>query len=180
MSYVLLPVVIDIPALEAAVGSKDQALIDAIMAHDPDYYKSDLTDDGARVTPGMAIHHLVMGKPLNEDYAHEYGYALSAMCSHMGEVIVPKHWAGVGWDVVDRCGLEVVMTETGPPVPLPPIDNFPMIGHIRRADLESHLEAARERRRNASDDSVIELIDEYIQWLDDAQRKSLDVVFFYH
>lgn len=163
MSYCLFPIVIDIDRLNSTLGSGDAKLIAAI----------DGADD-----PENPVHELIMGTSLQGE-PHEYGYALIELCEHTGTPILVNNWGAVRWAALEVCGLEDVL-QTGPPVSIPPYDDFPVIGHVRRNDLQQHIDAALSRRDKSDDEDIEEMLDEYVEWLTAAQSQNCDIMLCYH
>jgi hypothetical protein len=179
MSYVLTAYLVDIPQLKSLIGSKDESIVDTIVENNPEIFEDeDEFDD--EVVLSEALRQLIMGEAMDEEEAHQYGYALRELCDHSGKLQKCEHWNGVRWAAVEQCGLEELLTKFGPPISLPPIDGGPHIGHIRREQVKEHQKAAQSRAATAKDSDVRQLLDEYNTWLEAAAKKNLDLVFFYH
>jgi hypothetical protein len=176
MSYVLTPFMIDLSKLRAAVGSKDAALVRAIRASKPEKFEK--VDQQGDLSLGDALSRLVMGDKLGQDQAHQYGYALEALCHHLGEVIWPDVWGGVRWAAMEDTGVDAVM-ESGPPVPLPPINDFPTIGFLEAAEIRRRVEEMGDEGLTNDDEDLQELLEEFEGWLRTAASKGKDLVFFY-
>jgi hypothetical protein len=173
MSYVLTSYLVDLAELESVIGCKDQSIIAAVEAMIQE--KFDDEDDEDKIAQSVALRHLIMGEPRNLDDATQYGWVLWDICRFKGEEQLPDHWGGVRWDAVEACGLENLLTKTGPPVELPPNQDMPSIGHIKRDNIAAYLHAAEETKAAG----VLELLDEYTGWLETAATKNKDIVFFY-
>jgi hypothetical protein len=193
MSYVLSGYILDIEKLKSIVGSKDASLVEAVMENSPEEFdldedeEDDWDDDDDEendeeddeVSLATALRQLIMNEAKNPEEAHQYGYALREICAYCGEALDSDMWGGVRWAAVEDCGLEDLLTKTGTPVPLPPIESFPTIGHIRRENLNGYLQAAKERLQKTEDSDIEELLEEYINWLETAADKKQDIIFFY-
>ncbi len=177
MSYVLMPFMIDLSKLRAAVGSKDAALVQAIRAHNPEEFTK--VDRERGLSLGDALSRLVMGEKLGNEKTYQYGYALEALCRHLGEVIRPDTWGGVRWAAMEDTGVEAVM-ESGPPVPLPPNDDFPTIGYLEVGDIRRRLKEADGNGMTNPDSDLQELLTEFEGWLRQAASNGKDLIFFYH
>jgi hypothetical protein len=127
MSYVLTAYVLDLADLKAAIGSKDKSILRDVEPSIEDIYGDDEEDADAQ---RAAVHALVMGEKLNPDNAARYGNALWDICRVKGEELLPEAWGGIRWDSVEACGLEEFLTKTGPPVVLPPYNDFPYIAYV--------------------------------------------------
>jgi hypothetical protein len=125
-----------------------------------------------------AVRALVMGEPLDLDNAAQYGCALWDICRLKGEELLPDAWGGVRWDSVEACGLEELLTKTGPTVALPPNPDIPHIGHVKRDKIDKYIDAAEDQKQKAGP-NVVGLLEEYQGWLEDARSKNKDIVFFY-
>ncbi|MEM7625044.1 MAG: hypothetical protein AAF333_05395 [Planctomycetota bacterium] len=180
MSYVLTGYAVEIDKLESLVGSGDAMAVSAVIANNPEEFEDDEYEEDDELTLRDAVWQLVMGQEKDPDEAYQYGYALQELCDCYGEALLPDLWGGVRWDAVEACGLEPLMTKTGPPVELPPSDDFPRIGHLRRgAAIESALGAARDRLDQVDDEEITELLEEFIGMLEATIGLGRDVVFFY-
>jgi hypothetical protein len=151
-----------------------------------------------------------MGEAPDSRSAHQYGYALERLCAHLGERLDADCWESIHWDVLEATGIEEILTRTGPPVPLPPIDNFPAIGHLKAADIASMVAKLGDgplktaapsgrkprrslrawllglllsrfsRREPLTDEDLRELLDAYAGWLRQAAARQKSLVFFYY
>ena len=176
MSYVLTAYLVDLGDLKSVIGSKDPAVIQAVEAAISEAYED---DEDEVIAQKAALRRLIMGEPLNRGNAPQYGCVLWDICRLKGEELLPDYWGGVRWDAVEACGLQDLLTKTGPPVELPPNRDIPSIGHIRRDNITPYLQAAETLKAKTKDNGVLELLGEYIGWLEIAVRKNKDIVFFY-
>jgi hypothetical protein len=128
MSYSLVPYMIDLAKLRAAIGSKDAKLIESIRKKNPEKFDSDEYDD---LTLGQALTQLVMGEKLGKKATHRYGYALEKLAEHLGKRLPLDFWSGVRWAAMVDSGVAPIM-RGGPPVELPKIPDFPGIGFFER------------------------------------------------
>jgi len=174
MSYSLTVYLVDLAEIKAVIGCKDPSIIDGVEVVIREEY-----DDEDTIANSVALRHLIMGEPLDADNAPHYWCALGHICRFKGEELLPDCWGGVRWDAIEACGLEDLLTKTGPPVKLPPNPDIPSIGHIKRDNIARYLLAAEERKAKTNESGVLDLLDEYIGWLETAASKSKDIVFFY-
>lgn len=213
MSYTLMPYLVDLEELRRAVGSKDEALLAVMKQSMPEVFEEEEVvdhEEDEELSLGQAVRHLVMGEPPDTESAHQYGYALEQLCRHLGEEPEERDcWCDIRWTVLETTGMEEVL-KTGSPVPLPPINDFPTIGHLKAEQIEAivakmgdgHLKTAapsgRKPRRSfqswllekamnrltrrgpMTDEDVRELLDEYESWLRAAAAKKKSLVFFYY
>ncbi|WP_425396866.1 DUF7691 family protein [Aeoliella sp.] len=181
MSYVLTAYLVDIDKLQAIVGSKDASLVEAIKANNAEFFDDEEEEfDDDELWLSTAIEHLVMDQEKDTDEAHQYGYALIEICGYCGELQPCDLWDAARWAAVEACGLEHLLTKTKPPVELPPNNDFPSIGCLRRAEVAAELTTAKDRLAATKDEDVSELLEEYVGWLQTADEKGQDMVFFYH
>ncbi len=176
MSYVLTAYLVDLAGVKSVIGSKDLALIQAVEVAISEAYED---DEEEVIAQKAALSRFVMGEPLNGGDASHCGYILQNICRLKGEEMLPDYWGGVRWDAVEACGLKDLLTKTRSPVELPSNQNIPSIGHIKRDNITSYLQAAQELKAMTKDTSVVELLDEYIGWLEAAAERNRDIVFFY-
>jgi hypothetical protein len=176
MSYVLTAYVLDLAGLKSLIGSKDKSIIRDVEPMIEEAYEDDEEEADAQ---RAAVRALVMGEPLDPDNAARYGCALWNICRLKGEELLPDAWGGVRWNSVEACGLEELLTKTGPPVALPPNSDIPCIGYIQRDKVAQYVETAEKKKEESDGSGVVDLLDEYLGWLEIAQSKSKDIVFFY-
>ncbi|MFE3442175.1 hypothetical protein ACFXNW_04005 [Nocardia sp. NPDC059180] len=120
-----------------------------------------------------------------------YGYALKVLCERFGGWLPNSHWCPVRSSWFDTVGealraLGITFDPTdliysGSPVSLPPIDDFPSIGHLTLAELKPLAESL-----NAADLSTLEdryLVDSITElrgWINHCVEGDTDLVCFYH
>jgi len=130
MSYTLVPYLVDLDELRRVVGSGDAALLERARERAPDTFaEPERDEDDEEVSVGTALRHLVMGEPPQADSAHQYGYALEHLCAVLGRGLDAGWWEAIRWPVLDATGMSEVL-DSGPPVPLPKIADFPRIGFL--------------------------------------------------
>jgi hypothetical protein len=210
LSYTLVVYLLDLDELRRAVGSRDEALLSAVIADDPEAFEPEEPDpdDREEIPPGEALRHLVMGEKHDPGSAHQYGYALEHLCRHLGRRLEGGWWESIRWTVLQATGMEEILA--GPPVPLPPNDSFPVIGFLtpeqvrplaeklREGPLKTAASSGRRRRRGfrewmadwilarithrqpMTDEDVREGLDEYGEWLRTADSEGKSLVFFYY
>jgi hypothetical protein len=176
MSYVLTAYLVDLADLKSMMGSKDRSIIQDVESIISEVYE----DDEEEIDPqNAAVRALVMGERLHPENSDAYASALWHICKVKGEELPPDAWGGVRWDSIEVCGLEDLLTKTGPPVKLPPHQDIPYVGHIKHSDVDPYLQTAEEKAADTDDDGVRGLLEEYIAWLEEAKSREKDIVFFY-
>ncbi|MFC9971210.1 hypothetical protein ACFVH6_09970 [Spirillospora sp. NPDC127200] len=153
------------------------------------------TGDEFAPTP-QTMRELFYNEPFTGD-GHVYGYTLKALCQVFGGLLDNAYWhkCGSEWFGTVESALAGVgvrfdpndLIYSGSPVPLPRIDDFPLIGHVER---EEALRLAAEM--DAADLSAIEDpnvaggVKELHGWLKSCsidpenERDCYDLVCFYH
>jgi hypothetical protein len=209
MSYTLTPYAIDLEQLRRAIGSKDEALLAQLREEYPED-RDDEDPDEEGITRDRALSDLIMGTPRDEEAGYQYGYAMDCLCEHFGERLEAAYWESITWRVLQGTGMGDLLHNSGSPVPLPKIDDFPMIGHLpadRVKELASRLGdtppktvdlTGKKKRRTLGqwavdkvleritrrpmpgDDDLVECMEEYAGWLREAAGKGKAIVFFYH
>jgi hypothetical protein len=178
MSYALVPYLIDLKKLTAAAGSKDKRLVDAVVkAHLKAFEES---GSGGEKSLRDALTELVMGDELDSDYGHVYGYALEKVCRHLGKRLDVQYWDATRTDALEDTGVERLLEESGSPVPLPRIFDFPSIGHIPADKIKATLKDMRERLDDCGDADLRDLLKEFVSWLEDALSQKKALMLFYY
>ena len=135
MSYSHMFYAVDLERLRSIPGSKDQILLDEIKKAES------LGDDELD-----ALRRIIMGECQNEpNTEHLYGYALKAICEHIGEMDGGDYVAAVR----DH-PYKSKLIANGPPVQIPYTkSNFPEIGYLEHADLAQEYRLATETKPRA-------------------------------
>lgn len=126
---------VDLHHLRSIPGSKDLSLFEQIK-QESDSLEDDELD---------ALRRIIMGECQNEpDTQYLYGYALKAICEHIGEM--------VGEDVaaVRDHPYKSKLVANGPPIEIPHTrSNFPEIGYLEHRDLAGEYKLATETKPKA-------------------------------
>lgn len=200
MGYHLTPIAIDLDALRLALGSRDAALAGKIRGR---FYvdtkkidrllKETIDPDEEPLTTGDVLRHLIMDEPYREDAGFAYGYCLELVCRQVGNALPASAWSATQKDWFDtiaaalrECGVNSSalairdLAFRGPPVSLPPIDEFPAIGYLTSAEVgtaRAALAAADFTR--AQGEEVLAAICQVHGWLDACSESNRDLVCFY-
>jgi hypothetical protein len=150
MSYTLTAYAVSLDRLASVRGSRDRALVDAVLERF-DYSFSQIDedddedeDDGmeARPTCREALSRFVDGDDLGDVpgcYGYVYGYVFEGICDHVGESL-EEFWSIAGVDVwmekIDQFLKEanvplrlLELVYSGCPIPIPDPEERPGIGH---------------------------------------------------
>ncbi|REE96211.1 DUF7691 family protein [Thermomonospora umbrina] len=187
MGYGIMPYAVDVNVLRSP--HKYAADPDDFLAWIQDRH---CTDDEWEAGPTrQALRELFYGEPHTGTEGHTYGYALKALCSTFGSLRDNGSWYpfGSGWPETVRNALADVgvkfdpedLMYSGPPVPLPSIDDFPVIGHVLRDELRPTFEALNAADLSPiGDRQVVEAITELHGWMRHCVENDYDLVCFYH
>jgi len=175
MSYSFVPYMIDLGKLRAAIASKNVKLIASIRKEDPKRFDSEQYD----LTLGQALTQLVMGERLGDKATHQYGYALEKLARHLGKPLPLDLWCGVRWEAMEGSGVAPIM-ESGPPVKLPKIPDFPSIGFLERDKIAQMVKKMGAEGLTNEDEELEELLKEFEGWLREAEKAKQDLLFFYY
>ena len=130
MSYSVGAYAVDLEELRRAIGSRDETLLAALIEQNPDLGEPDEdAEEEGKVSEGMALRHLVMGETPHPPSAYQYHYALEELCRRLGEWLPGDLWTSIRWWVLEETGFEEILA-MGPPVDLPPSEDFPRVGHL--------------------------------------------------
>jgi hypothetical protein len=200
VSYQLSPIAIDLDALRAAIGSRDAALMGKIRGR---FYadskridrllKEVLDPDEEPLASGDVLRHLIMGEPYREDAGFAYGYCLELVCRQVGKALPNSAWSAMrsGWfdtiaaalrdGGVNSSALSIRnLAFRGSPVALPPIDEFPGIGYLTKAEIGTARAAlAAADLSRSGDEEVAASIRQVAEWLNTCTDSNRDLVCFY-
>jgi hypothetical protein len=174
MSYVLTPYLVDLNKVQQAFGSRDEALVATLIKGSPQQ-----ADEEAETLKAKVLRDLIMGEASDPELAEEYGFALEMLCAHVGEVIPPNAWCGVRWAAVNKAGLAPLLTQVGPPVPLPRRGDYPTVGHLTADQVAAKVAELGDTHLTSDDQDMQELLQEYEGWLRQAALKGKAIVLFY-
>ncbi|WP_442316420.1 DUF7691 family protein [Actinomadura fibrosa] len=152
------------------------------------------TGDELAPTP-QSMRRLFYAEDLSDvdgDQGAVYGYTLEALCMRFGALLDSDQWASMRFGWFDRVQEELTraggrfdllgLVFSGPPVSLPPIDDFPGIGHVPRAAMPQRAEELRAADLSTIDDpQVVAAIRQVSGWLDwcMSAEDDFDLVTFY-
>jgi hypothetical protein len=181
MSSTLSVYVISFDRLKKVRGSRNRGLVEGIGA-ELEYFLSqvdELRDEDEDVpTCRDAVAQIMERAPLATHLGYLYGYALEAICAHLGRELpgVSSISRAAAWiDVVDELlegkgipiGLSTLVFGVCP-VDIPTPDDHPSIGSWPPHVIPGALEAIRRADLAGSDDETTETIAQIRGWLEAA------------
>jgi hypothetical protein len=182
---------VDLDALEEAVGSADREFLKAIIAARPNEATWDQTEDDVDGNPLLsdraALRAVIDGGPFEERHAVEYMNAFETICAHLGdyhedmtfhhgwtpEVDAAFELLGMSLSMIN---LRIVWYDT-----LPDADSAGG-GYWTKekfAEALNQWEATDPIDRTALGRSMLKEIEGYVDWLRESERTSKDIVTFW-
>jgi hypothetical protein len=130
---------VSVERLKQVVGSCDKAMIDAIAEGHEDFLSSiDDIDEDAELTCADAVAELINDELSEDGAGYLYGYAVEAICSHLGlelpnicPIAGTSDWIEEIDSLLKDKGIPLRLTGLvygGSPVPIPEPDDYPFIG----------------------------------------------------
>ena len=165
--------------LRQVVGSRDQTVIDAIVEGHEDFLSSiDDIDDDAELSCADAVAELINGELSEDAPGYLYGYAVEAICSHVGEAlpnICPIAGASDWIEEVDALlegkGIPIRLNGLvygGSPVSIPEPDDYPFIGSWSAAELAAAKTAFDNADLTDVDPEMAETLQQMRRWVEAA------------
>ena len=179
---------VDLNRLRSIPGSNDTALLESILANEENSLDDDEQDALKRIITGD------IKEEANTEYL--YGYALKAICEHIGEM--------VGGEVaaVRDHPYKSKLVANGSPIQIPiSRSDFPEIGYLDRSELEAEHRLATTTKpkakrtligfvlrkatggvvgRELDAEDIAEDMEEYAETLQECIDKDLSVISFRH
>ncbi|WP_433325119.1 DUF7691 family protein [Spirillospora sp. CA-294931] len=196
MSYAIIPFAVDLSMVRAVIGCGDADLADSLaeswssqLAEIDDLAWGDESVPKARTV----FWRMLIGDEPEADHKHGYvhGYCLKILCRVCGDLLPNASWSGMrfSWFETVQSALDaaevdfdpVDLISGGAGIALPPIGDFPNIGHLARADLPGvRAELARADAESVPDETALTAILEIRDWIDRCLATERDLVCFYH
>jgi hypothetical protein len=167
--------------LKRVPGSRDRDLVEAIVgAHEHFFAQIDELADEEDEVPSCreALAQIVEGAPLAGHLGYLYGYALEAVCDHLGRELdgVSSISRAAGWiDPVDEFlrdkGVPIALSDLvfgACPVDIPTPDDHPFIGSWPPMVIPAALEAIRRVDATGVDYDTAESVAQIRGWLEAA------------
>jgi hypothetical protein len=168
--------------LRQAVGSGDRALAEAVIAGQGDWLAQvDEVDEESELKAGDAVRELIDGRISGSGGGYLYGYALKAICAHLGEELLPNLWGIAGaadWiEEVDghlaAKGIGLKLSDLvygGSPVAIPEPDDYPFIGRWAAQDIAAAVAALRAADLSDLEQELAETIGLVRAWVETAGK----------
>ena len=183
----------DVDRIRRFVGSADEEVLAESRLRLRTVSLADLLGDygpGAP-SPEDVLAQLVNGGPYDDRVGFAYAYALEALIETYGAMLdngawypVPFEWATAVEQRFERLGASVPvgrLVRGGSPVPLPPVDDFPMIGYLEAEEVRALDLAVRSLDLSTIEDANLRASMHGTQtWFDNATRLSYGLVCFYY
>lgn len=174
---------VSLERLMKVLGSRKQAWIDVIVQGHEDFLSQvDDIDDEAEFSCADAVAGLIHGELPEDIPGYLCGYALEAICAHVGETlsnICPISGASDWIEEVDSLlevkGIPVRLNELvygGSPVPIPSPDDYPFIGHWKVTVLGEAKTALKKANWTEIDAEMAETLQQLREWVDEATKQS--------
>lgn len=165
--------------LQQAVGSGDSSLLDAIMEEQAEFLESiDAIDEDAEATCADALAELVHGEVSEDVPGYLYGYALQALCAHLGETlpnICPiagaSEWIGKVDGVLEGMGIPLrlsMLVQGGSPVAIPEPEDYPFIGMWQAEGIAAALAGFRGLAMGSLESEMAETLGQLRGWVEAA------------
>ena len=168
--------------LSRVIGSRDQGLIDAIAESHEDFLSSiDDIDDEAETTCADAVADLINGETSDDAPGYLYGYALEAICSHVGEELPnisaisrASDWIEEVDRILERKRIPARLSGLvygGSPVPIPEPDDYPFIGQWTPAEILAAATAFQTADLTDLDHATADTLQQVRRWAVAAAKK---------
>jgi hypothetical protein len=168
--------------LTQVVGSRDQGLIDAIVEGREDFLSSiDDIDDEAEMTCADAVAELINGEASEDAPGYLYGYALEAICSHVGDelpnicpIVGAADWIEEVDRILERKRIPVRLSALvygGSPIPIPEPDDCPFIGQWTPAEIAAAATAFQAADPADVDQATADALQQARRWVEVAAKK---------
>ncbi len=142
----------------------------------------------------LALRDLIAGTTLDKADGEYHAWALKALCWYLGEFLDNSEWATIRsvWsDYVDHVLAEGGVPEDalsihrhilyrGAPISIPEPADFPFMGYLSRTEIAPAAAALSQCAVPEANEDARSSIVQIGGWLERAQEKNVDLLFFYH
>jgi hypothetical protein len=165
MSYTVSFYLVDIEKIKTTIGSKDWSIIDKINI-DNDYRQY--------------LETLIMGTEQNSDNSSEYGYVLEKIVKYLfGESEEASAFEDLRYGEFDAPILSWI-NKSGPPISLPPNEDFPFIGYRYLAEIKEALDEWNDGQYDDYEKHIGDMIEEMLEIFQSAVEQEKDIITFYY
>lgn len=182
MKYQLVPYSVDVVRLRDRVGSGDRNLLSSVerlLREQPDWHGNPRATSDVSFQLIDAVIDLIEGETSNPDAGRTYGHALEVLCESLGRRLPNHHWVGLRWSMLESVGLNGIMG-TGPPISLPPIPDFPTIGHLEFHEVSAQLVERPWAQLSLNRHEWRDKAAQFEQWLQTSWNERNGLVLFYY
>lgn len=180
MGYSAQAYAVDIDRIRSAFGSRDETLLRAIeQAFADDLRRSDEWFSGeiSRGAPTLreALAQILRGKITGrEGTEFQYGYAVELLCKHLGHSLDTDD----GFEFVDDLELPTSLTTSGPPLPIPTLTDFPVIGFLTANQVGEEYARLKDQDLSHDDEDIAAAREEFRSYLQQANDLGLGIAMF--
>jgi hypothetical protein len=170
---------VDLRRLQSAFGSHDGDLVRRLS----EQYAEDFADADEGFATEIAEGALTLEAALAEviqgtisgsrSTAFQYGYALEMLSRHLGEKMDTDMLGEI-----EGIGFAEQLATSGPPIPIPIPEDFPIIGYMTHQDAVAELQRIEGLDLSHPDRLVNIAIGQLRSCLEEARRQCLDLVAF--
>ncbi|MDR3109863.1 MAG: hypothetical protein LBU65_09290 [Planctomycetaceae bacterium] len=166
MSYTVSFFLIDIEKLRSVIGGKDLSIVDKI----------DVDEENRSYLEAL----LLGSESGQDDDSSEYGYALEKIVEHLfGESEAVPEFEDLRYGEFDNPPLDWIL-QSGSPVKLPPIEDFPYVGHRTIAEMRNALDSWDDEKYDDFEPEIQEMIEGMFSVFQTAIEKKKDLITFYY
>lgn len=197
MSYAVMPYAVKLDNVLSVIGCENEeafASLTRVLRSQLDDIDEFIEDNGhgGEISARSAMRDLYFHGDYQRSYSvgYVYGYVFKAICGAYGRPLGNENWSGMryGWfEVVNTelkaAGVTFDTTEliSGGGGTELPVEDFPLIGHLRLARISSLLaELAAIPAKTLHDRETRAAIVEVQSWFKRCAAEELDLVCFYH
>ena len=169
--------------LKAIAGSHDQALYrcHCRCGHKRFLSNVDDIDDESEITCAEAVAELINGNRSEDASGYLYGYALQAICAHIGKELntnIPGIVGAVEWSeevdaILESKNIPIRLEKLiygGSPLPIPEPDDYPFIGKWLAEKIPAALTAFASLDLAGIDSEIADTLKQIHAWLESASK----------
>ena len=180
MGYGTLVYGVDIARLRSTYGSQDQTLLKEMEREYADDLRQNderFRDEIRRGAPPLreALAQIVRGKITGKQGTEfQYGYAVELLCKHLGRPLENEDLI----EFVDDLEIPTGVLSSGPPLPIPPPLDFPVIGFLTAEQVREEYAQLKDQDFSHDDEDIEAAREEFRSYLRQANDQGLGIVVF--